>query len=200
VKSDLERTLALPHVHTIILDDYGTRTGVKQAVTDVVASGAARIRRFVGHAPGWSHVGSVVPEWEGVVLDAVRDGKELGESGKAVPLARALIDSSWVIFPQGVFNTGYFSPDGNIQFHDRTATSSYGPMEWRQSMPGETDEGFEDDSLVLQVTEEPYWRLQVRLNKYRTGMVLARNDDQVFVAVRAEMMRLIGDKMISFLH
>ena len=34
----------------------------------------------------------------------------------------------------------------------------------------------------------------------RTGMALLRNDGVVLVAVRKDMMRVIGDKLLSFLH
>ena len=67
VRSDLERALALPHVRTIVLDDYGTTAGVHRAIDEAVASGLVKIRSFIGRAPPWSYDGSRISDWEGVV-------------------------------------------------------------------------------------------------------------------------------------
>lgn len=45
------------------------------------------------------------------------------------------------------------------------------------------------------------WRnTTVKRRAARTGMALLRSDDVVLVAVRKDMMRVIGDKLLSFLH
>ncbi|CAJ1398117.1 unnamed protein product [Effrenium voratum] len=196
VKSDLERALALPGVHTIVLDDYGTRTGVHQAVSEVVASGGARIKRFVGREPPWSYGDVQVPDWEGVALEPLA---QPSAASPPLDLAASLLGTSWVVFPAGVFSSGYFMPHGQFQLdRPHQAASSYGPMEWRAALPGEIEGAV--PTLILQVVEEPHWRLQAEVTEQRTGMALRRNDGVVFVAVRQDMMRVIGDKLLSFLH
>eukprot|EP00913_Durusdinium_trenchii_P002823 g2614.t1 len=158
VRHDLDRALALPEVHSIVLDDYGTRTGVHQAVHEVLQLGQATLKRYVGRAPPWSYDGRTeVLDWEGVVLEPVRTKKE------EPPLAQ------------------------------ETGTSSYGALEWRQAIRGELGSEEEDRTLILQVSEPPYLRMQCQVNAERTGMAILRNDGVVLVAVRKDMMRVIGD-------
>ncbi|CAE7774296.1 unnamed protein product, partial [Symbiodinium pilosum] len=193
VRSDLERTLALPHVHTIVLDDYGTTAGVHRAVDEVVAAGLVKVKSFIGRAPPWSYDGSIMKDWEGIVLEPLpRETKE------PPSLEASLLGSSWVVYPAGVFTSGYFTPHGLISF-DRLheAGSSYGPMEWRQATDQESGGR---DMLILQLTEEPRWRFQATITEARTGMALFRNDGVVLVAIPQTMVRVIGDKLLSYLH
>ncbi|CAK8995511.1 Hypothetical protein SCF082_LOCUS4392 [Durusdinium trenchii] len=205
VRHDLDRALALPEVHSIVLDDYGTRTGVHQAVHEVLQLGQATLKRYVGRAPPWSYDGRTeaegrpVLDWEGVVLEPVRTKKEARPKHEP-PLAQEVL-GSWLVFPAGVFSTGYFVPHGHIDLAStQTGTSSYGALEWRQAIRGELGSEEEDRTLILQVSEPPYLRMQCQVNAERTGMAILRNDGVVLVAVRKDMMRVIGDKLLSFLH
>lgn len=195
VRSDLERALALPHVRTIVLDDYGTTAGVHRAIDEAVASGLVKIRSFIGRAPPWSYDGSRINDWEGVVLEPLPRPKAATPS-----LEESLLGSSWVVYPAGVFTSGYFAPHGLITFdRPHEASSSYGSVEWRQATAQEA-EGREALTVVLQLTEAPHWRFQATLTEARTGMALFRDDGVVLVAVPQSMMRVIGDKLLSFLH
>lgn len=201
VKSDLDRALALPYVHSIVLDDYGTRVGVHRALDEALQRGQATLRRYVGRAPPWSYDGiTKIGDWEGVVLEPTSFMAARREAGKAQRLEDALLETSWVVFPAGVFSSGYFVPHGHIDLsRPHLGTSSYGPLEWRQAIDGELG-GLEERTLILQFTEAPRQRIQAQVNNERTGMALLRNDGVVLVAVRKDMMRVIGDKLLSFLH
>ncbi|CAE7333635.1 unnamed protein product [Symbiodinium natans] len=193
VRSDLQRTLALPHVRTIVLDDYGTTAGVHRAVDEAVAAGLVKVRSFIGRAPPWSYDGSRISDWEGIVLEPLPQAPAEQPS-----LESSMLGSSWVVYPAGVFTTGYFTPHGLISLDKpHEASSSYGPMEWRQ-LTAQEAEG--QEVLVLQLTEAPHWRFQATVTEARTGMALFRDDGVVLVAVPQTMMRVIGDKLLSFLH
>lgn len=194
VRSDIERALAIPTVHTLVLDDFGAERGVRGAVRDVVASGQARLRRHIGESPPWSFSGRTVQDWEGVVLDPVR-GDSLARTGVSASLA----NTTWVVFPTGVFVSGYFQPHGQIFFdYGGVAASSYGGIAWR--------EGAEylalgaGEVVVLQLERPPGWRAEMKLNEHRTAAILFRSDGQELVMLRQEMMRTVGEKLLSFLH
>jgi len=195
VRSDIERALALPLVHTIVLDDYGAERGVKEAVTEIVAEGRARVRRHVGEAPGWTFSDRVVDEWEGIVLDPVRDAE--GVTSSSVPAT--LLNTTWIVFPAGVFVSGYFQPHGRIVFDEGgMASSSYGAIAWRKLSELETGGGA--DAYALQLEDEPRWRADMQLNARNTAAVLFRNDGNQLVMLRQEMMRTVGEKLLSFMH
>ena len=64
------KDLAFPKVHSIVLDDYGTRVGVRRAVDEALRGGQATLRRYVGRAPPWSYDGiTEIGDWEGVMGD-----------------------------------------------------------------------------------------------------------------------------------
>jgi hypothetical protein len=193
VRSDIVRALALPNVHTLVLDDYGAEKGVHAAVTEIVASGRARLRRFVGEAPGWSFADRVVDEWEGVVLEPVRD---LEDSISTSPL----FNTTWVVFPAGVFVSGYFQPHGRVHFDDDVmASSSYGAIAWRRL--SETEAGSAATNIyILQLEDPPQWRAEMHLNSRNTAAVLFRNDGHELVMLPQEMMRTVGEKLLSFMH
>lgn len=196
VRSDVERALALPHVHTIVLDDYGAERGVRAAVSDIIAAGHARMRRYIGESPGWSFSGRVVDEWEGIVLDPVR-----GEEGLAgsTPPPPSLLNTTWIIFPAGVFVNGYFQPHGRIIFEEGgMASSSYGSVAWRQAH--ELEAAGATGAYVLQLEDPPHWRAEMQLNARHTAAVLFRNDGPELVMLRQEMMRTVGEKLLSFMH
>ncbi|CAE8743130.1 unnamed protein product, partial [Polarella glacialis] len=156
----------------------------------------AKVRRFIGRSPPWSYPGHEVQDWEGVVLDPVRGVPPDASSGGEVS---SLVDSSWVIFPPGVFTSGYFMPHGTIHFSvGGEASSSYGPMEWRQATQEET--GGADGVFFVQLQDQPRWRAQVEVNKHGTGLAFARDDGHMFVAVRQDMIRTVGEKLLSYLH
>lgn len=196
VRSDIERTLALPLVHTIVLDDYGAERGVHEAVTAMVAEGYATVRRYIGEAPGWTFSDRTVDEWEGIVLDPVRHSKDLSSSGPPPPL---LQNTTWIVFPAGVFVSGYFAPHGTIMFDEGgMASSSYGSIAWRQL--SEAEAGGATDAHALQLEEPPHWRAEMQLNARQTAAVLFRSDGHELVMLRQEMMRTVGEKLLSFLH
>eukprot|EP00438_Fugacium_kawagutii_P004766 Skav203103 [mRNA] locus=scaffold447:282765:284249:+ [translate_table: standard] len=63
-------------VHSIVLDDYGTRVGVHQAVAEVLAEGLATLKRYVGRAPPWSYDGvNEINDWEGPGWRAPEKGR-----------------------------------------------------------------------------------------------------------------------------
>lgn len=197
VRSDIERALALPLVHTIVLDDYGAEKGVHAAVTDVVAEGLATVRRHFGEAPGWSFSDRVVNEWEGIVLDPVRPSEGLSGSSTAAP---SLLNTTWIVFPAGVFVSGYFQPHGRILFDEGgMASSSYGTIAWRQLSELEAG-GAADAPYALQLEDPPHWRAEMQLNARHTAAVLFRNDGHELVMLRQEMMRTVGEKLLSFMH
>jgi hypothetical protein len=194
VRSDIERTLDLPRVHTIVLDDYGAERGVRDAVNDIVAEGRASVRQYVGEAPGWSFSDRVVNDWEGVVLDPIRTPKELEESSTL-----QLKNTTWIVFPAGVFVSGYFQPHGRIFFdEDGMASSSYGSIAWRRAV--ELEAAGASNAYVLQLEDPPHWRAEIQLNPRRTAAVLFRNDGHELVMLRQEMMRTVGEKLLSFMH
>lgn len=205
VATDIARALAIPSVHTLVLDDYGAEKGVHRAVTEAVAAGHASIRRFVGEAPPWSFSDREVAEWEGVVLSpASRDGSGDNEAvADAVEreMTSRLLNTTWVTFPTGVFNSGYFQPHGMVHLSEPgVGASSYGPLAWRAVSAAEAKVIGAPRVAVLRLEESPYWRAEVKFNRHFTGAVLFRDDGEELVAVRQEMMRVIGDKMLSFLH
>ena len=61
----------------------------------------------------------------------------------------------------------YFVPHGNINLHaSGVGSSSYGPLEWRQAMPGELG-GNEEQVIIMQMVEVPYLRMQGQVNPER---------------------------------
>ena len=63
-------------VHSIVLDDYGTRKGVHRAITEAVEQGKARLKRYVGRAPPWTYDGiSEFHDWEGLAGRCWKCGK-----------------------------------------------------------------------------------------------------------------------------
>merc|ERR1711924_59818 len=123
-------------------------------------------------------MGRVVDEWEGIVLDPVR-GEE-GLAGSSPP-APSLLNTTWVVFPAGVFVSGYFQPHGTILLDEgNMASSSYGSIAWRQAH--ELEAGGASGVYVLQLE------------------VLFRNDGHELVMLRQEMMRTVGEKLLSFMH
>lgn len=128
VKSDLDRALALPHVHTIatwaakallqlhkqVLDDYGTRRGVHRAVSEAL-QGQARLLRYVGRSAPWSYDGiSTIEDWEGVALEPIVVEKPKASLGEPwhrisrwlhrISAQELLVETSWAVFPAGVFS------------------------------------------------------------------------------------------------
>jgi len=201
VKSDLQRALALPAVRTIVLDDYGAERGVREAVLEVVTSGLARVRRYVGEAPPWHFADRIVEDWEGVVLDPARqDAASLPTwAVAAAPLPLRLENTSWVVFPAGVFVSGYFQPHGTVAFRPGgVAGSSYGSVSWRHA--SEFDPLGVGDIVALQLEDPPRWRADMKLNARHTAAVLFRSDGHELVMLRREMMRTIGEKLLSFLY
>jgi len=194
VRSDIERALAIPTVHTLVLDDFGAERGVRSAVQDVLASGQARLRRHIGEGPPWSFAGRTVQDWEGVVLDPVRGGS-LARAG----VSESLSNTTWIAFPTGVFVSGYFQPHGQIFFdHGGVAASSYGGLAWRDG--AEYRAMGAGEVVVLQLEQPPGWRAEMKLNEHRTAAILFRSDGQELVMLRQEMMRTVGEKLLSFLH
>lgn len=193
VRSDLAQALALPGVHTVVLDDYGAERGVRKAVDEAVASGAASIQRYVGEPPPWTFAGRTVEYWEGIALRPLRPARGVEAQ------RRALAGSSWVVFPAGVFVSGYFQPHGTLVLHEGgVAASSYGEIAWRQASEHEIPGG--EDFLVFQLEEEPRWRAEVQLNARRSAGVLFRDDGHQLVMLRQDMMRTVGEKLLSFMH
>eukprot|EP00747_Dinoflagellata_sp_TGD_P201935 gnl/TRDRNA2_/TRDRNA2_75420_c0_seq1.p1 gnl/TRDRNA2_/TRDRNA2_75420_c0~~gnl/TRDRNA2_/TRDRNA2_75420_c0_seq1.p1 ORF type:complete len:343 (-),score=70.82 gnl/TRDRNA2_/TRDRNA2_75420_c0_seq1:95-1123(-) len=202
VKSDIERALELPLVHTLVLDDYGAEKGVKQAVSDMLATGRVRLRRHVGEAPPWTFSDRVVNEWEGVVLDPVRptaDEQQQAEAALRSAPSAMLENTTWLVFPAGVFVSGYFQPHGKIFFDSGgVAASSYGVLAWRHA--SEYAESGVSDAFAMALEEPPGWRADMKLNARRTAAVLFRSDGQQLVMLRQEMMRTVGEKLLSFMH
>mmetsp|Transcript_112064 Transcript_112064/g.327776 ORF Transcript_112064/g.327776 Transcript_112064/m.327776 type:complete len:374 (-) Transcript_112064:145-1266(-) len=201
VRSDIERAVAIPTVHTLVLDDYGAERGVREAVADAVASGVARVRRFVGEPPPWTFAGRTVEDWEGVVLDPLRHNSSEGQASTwgDVQQQRPLEGSTWVVFPAGVFVSGYFQPHGKLRFDaGGVAASSYGQLAWRRA--SEYDGLGAGEVYVLQLEEPPHWRAEMKLNGHRTAAILFRSDGHELVMLREEMMRTVGEKLLSFLH
>jgi hypothetical protein len=196
VRSDIERTLDLPNVHTIVLDDYGAEKGVRNAVNDIVAEGRASLRQYVGEAPGWTFSDRVVDDWEGVVLDPVRVPKDASSADSSDLLLK---NTTWIVFPAGVFVSGYFQPHGRIFFdEDGMASSSYGSIAWRRAL--ELEAAGASNAFVLQLEDPPHWRAEIQLNPRHTAAVLFRNDGHELVMLRQEMMRTVGEKLLSFMH
>eukprot|EP00434_Breviolum_minutum_P035200 symbB.v1.2.031151.t1/scaffold3584.1/size53777/7 len=190
VRSDLDRALALPHVHSIVLDDYGTRKGVHRAITEAVEQGKARLKRYVGRAPPWTYDGiSEFHDWEGVVLEPVATSRR----AEIQRLEDAVLGTSWVVFPAGVFSSGYFVPHGHLDLSEpHLGSSSYGAFEWRQAIQGELG-GLEDQTLIFQFVDSPQ-RIQAQINSERTGMALLRQDGVVLVAASwGQAMREAGN-------
>lgn len=197
VKSDIVRSVAMPTVHTLVLDDYGAEKGVKAAVSEAVAEGIVKVRRQIGEAPPWHFSGRTVHEWEGIVLDPVRDTNTGAGTGKPSSLA----NSTWVVFPAGVFVSGYFQPHGKIYFDlDGVASSSYGVLAWREAVEYAREGAEPGTVFVLRLEEEPHWRAEMQLNGHRTAAILARDDGHQLVMLREEMMRTVGEKLLSFMH
>ena len=72
--------LAFPKVHSIVLDDYGTRVAVHRAVDEALQRGQATLRRYVGRAPPWSYDGiTKIGDWEGAEMGDIH-GKNWGET------------------------------------------------------------------------------------------------------------------------
>jgi hypothetical protein len=75
------KDLAFPKVHSIVLDDYGTRVGVHRAVDEALRGGQATLRRYVGRAPPWSYDGiTEIGDWEGAAGDGRYPWEKLGET------------------------------------------------------------------------------------------------------------------------
>mmetsp|Transcript_50665 Transcript_50665/g.117640 ORF Transcript_50665/g.117640 Transcript_50665/m.117640 type:complete len:169 (+) Transcript_50665:604-1110(+) len=125
----------MPSIHTLVLDDYGAERGVSAAVADAVDRGLVRIQRFIGEAPPWSFAGRVVDEWEGVVLEPLLHTGDRSVGMLEQRSLGSLLNTTWVIFPSGVFVSGYFQPHGKIFFDsDGVASSSYGSIAWRRAL------------------------------------------------------------------
>lgn len=197
VKNDLEQALMLPHVQTIVMDDYGAERGVRTAVDEALAAGIVELQRYIGESPPWTFADRIVEYWEGVVLRPKR-----GPVADAAPTATKLEGSTWVIFPSGVFVSGFFQPHGIVNFGPiGAAESSYGPLAWRVPFPHELPDGVHSgDYLILRLEAEPGWRAEVRLNARRTAGVLMRDDGHELVMLRQDMMRTVGEKLLSFMH
>lgn len=199
VRNDIEQAVAIPTVHTLVLDDYGAEKGVHAAVADALADGIVTLRRYVGEAPPWHFSGRTVQEWEGVVLDPVRGSAKGLEAPTGESALRPLLNTTWVVFPAGVFVSGYFQPHGKISFEaEGAAASSYGTMSWRHAAEYA---GMGVGSVyVVRLEEEPHWRAEIKLNARGTAAILFREDGHELVMLREEMMRTVGEKLLSFMH